>query len=108
MKSGKLEEFNLGPVSCIEDGGMLQVEIKGFTVLLSRRGSDVSAVDGICPHRGAQLASGTLNGNTVVCPWHEWEFDVETGCGLTNPISKLKCYEVEVRGEDIILRLPTT
>lgn len=36
-------------------------------------------LDGICPHAGGPLGKGTLNGHTVTCPWHGWQFDVQSG-----------------------------
>jgi len=36
-------------------------------------------IDGICPHAGGPLGKGKLQGNTVTCPWHGWQFDVSTG-----------------------------
>ena len=37
------------------------------------------ALDGVCPHQGGPLGSGTLSGCIVTCPWHGWQFDVTTG-----------------------------
>src|SRR5258707_15319326 len=36
----------------------------------------VYAIDDVCPHDGAPLSEGTLEGATVTCPWHGAEFDV--------------------------------
>ncbi len=36
-----------------------------------------------CPHRGASLGAGSLDGSEAVCPMHGWGFDVQTGiCAL--------------------------
>jgi nitrite reductase (NADH) small subunit len=32
-----------------------------------------------CPHRGGPLADGLLGNGSVVCPFHEWRFDLTTG-----------------------------
>ena len=37
------------------------------------------AIDGLCPHQGGPLGTGTLCGQTLTCPWHGWQFDVATG-----------------------------
>jgi nitrite reductase/ring-hydroxylating ferredoxin subunit len=42
------------------------------------------AYDGICPHQSFSLVEGLLDGNTLTCAAHAWEFDVATGEG-TNP-----------------------
>ncbi len=37
------------------------------------------ALDGVCPHQGGPLAAGQVTGCIVTCPWHGWQFDVQTG-----------------------------
>ena len=37
------------------------------------------ALDGVCPHQGGPLGKGKLQGLTVTCPWHGWQFNVATG-----------------------------
>lgn len=39
----------------------------------------VHALDNSCPHNGASLASGQLEGRFLRCPAHGLRFDVTTG-----------------------------
>jgi hypothetical protein len=51
----------------------------GRTRVVSRR----------CPHQGADLALGHLDGGRIVCPWHNLPFDLETGrspCASVAPL----------------------
>ncbi len=32
-----------------------------------------------CPHAGGSLASGWMDEGCVVCPWHSWAFDLNSG-----------------------------
>ncbi len=52
---------------------------KGLGMILLRRGEDVYALSNRCPHMGCALASGTLEGDVIRCPCHDWAFDVRTG-----------------------------
>lgn len=99
-------EVVLGSLEEIPENGMTEFSIDGQCILVCRTGDVVHAVGGICPHRGAQLGQGTLNGASVVCPWHEWEFDVSTGCGVTNPISTLPTYPIVVKDGKVVVTLP--
>lgn len=99
-------EIVLGPLDQVPEDGMQQFHIDGKTVLVCRSGDAVHAVEGLCPHRGAQLGSGVFDGKAVICPWHDWAFDVESGCGLTNPISKLAKYKIRIRDGMIVLLMP--
>lgn len=99
-------EVVVGSLDEIPENGMAEYYINGLCVLLCRSGDAVRAVSGICPHRGAQLGQGVLQGMSVVCPWHEWEFDAETGCGITNPVSTLSSYAVTIKNGQIVVTVP--
>lgn len=42
---------------------------------------ELRAISGICNHVGGPLGRGTLEGEYVVCPWHQWRFHRSTGAG---------------------------
>lgn len=100
-------EISLCASEALAEGQMLQFEVDGMSVLLCRVDNKVYALDGVCPHRGAQLSTGTLVGTTIRCPWHDWEFDCTSGCGLTNPQSELQHYPVVERNGQIWVELST-
>jgi phenylpropionate dioxygenase-like ring-hydroxylating dioxygenase large terminal subunit len=35
----------------------------------------MTAIDDVCPHRGAKLSSGTTRDGCIECPYHGWKFD---------------------------------
>lgn len=52
------------------------------TSLVGYRGEDgnVHILDAYCPHMGANLADGKVNGNSVVCPFHAWSWGADGVC----------------------------
>lgn len=40
------------------------------------------AIDDVCPHQGASLASGHVENGSVLCPWHAWRFCIRRGTWL--------------------------
>ena len=42
------------------------------------------AIDDLCPHMGASLASGHFSEGIVTCPWHGWSFDARDGAWCDN------------------------
>ena len=50
-----------------------------------RTRTGVRAYEGRCPHQGALLAEGSLDGDVLTCRNHGWRFDVETGRRLDGP-----------------------
>jgi nitrite reductase/ring-hydroxylating ferredoxin subunit/putative sterol carrier protein len=49
-------------------------------VLFRGNGGVISALDKTCPHLGAHLGGGRVDGNCLRCPFHEWAFDAEGRC----------------------------
>jgi nitrite reductase/ring-hydroxylating ferredoxin subunit len=87
-------------------GRSKEVEHEGRIYALFNVDGVVSAIDGICPHQGGPLAEGELEGTTVTCPWHAWQFDVRTGKTLLGSRIKQPIYEVRIEGQDILVGVP--
>jgi len=66
------------------------------------------AINDFCPHMGASLSGGYVEGEAVMCPWHAWRFCLTDGAWLDSPTSKIRveCYELRVQGEDIQVLIP--
>jgi len=59
------------------------------------------AINDVCPHMGASLAAGHMEGDVVTCPWHAWRFRVTDGTWCDNPRIKTEAYEVRVVDDEI-------
>ncbi|MQA01948.1 MAG: Rieske 2Fe-2S domain-containing protein [Streptosporangiales bacterium] len=42
----------------------------------------------------------------IACPWHGWEYDVETGKNIADPRFRLRSFDVVVRDGDIFITIP--
>jgi|SRR5579871_870213 len=70
-------------------------------------GGKITALSGICPHRGGPLGQGAIHGENVVCPWHAWEWNCATGENDMDPAKKVATVEVKIEDGDILLNLPS-
>jgi nitrite reductase (NADH) small subunit len=77
------------------------------------------AVADVCPHQGARLSDGHLGGlltlvdgacrtdregEVLRCPWHNFAFDVTTGCSVLEPDRyRVATYRVAVEGGCVVL-----
>jgi len=61
------------------------------------------AIDDLCPHMGASLASGHFSEGVVTCPWHGWSFDARDGSWCDNRRLKIDTFEVRIQNDDIQL-----
>jgi cytochrome P450/nitrite reductase/ring-hydroxylating ferredoxin subunit len=55
------------------------VAANGVDVVLLRAAGGWRAYHGRCPHQGALLGEGELDGGELVCRNHRWRFDAQTG-----------------------------
>jgi len=93
LKVAKMAD--LAPGSC------MTVSAGGKDVALFNVGGTVVALDNTCLHRGGPLGEGILEGDVVTCPWHGWQYKVETGENLRDSNIKVATYPVQVEGGDI-------
>ena len=64
-------------------------------IVLGKSENGYVAFDDRCTHKGGSLAGGVMMCNTVQCPWHGSQFDVETGMPVAGPATtKISTYEV--------------
>jgi nitrite reductase (NADH) small subunit len=67
---------------------------------------DYFAIDDFCPHQGASLADGYIDGCAVACPWHHWRFSISDGSWLDNPKIGIDKFNVRVVNDQIQVQLP--
>ncbi|HNR31593.1 MAG TPA: Rieske (2Fe-2S) protein [Candidatus Hydrogenedentes bacterium] len=58
-----------------------------------------------CRHQGADLSTGSRQGDVVTCPRHGWQYDLRTGDCLRGGDAPLRRYAVKVEGDDIYVSL---
>jgi nitrite reductase (NADH) small subunit/3-phenylpropionate/trans-cinnamate dioxygenase ferredoxin subunit len=59
------------------------------------------AIDDVCPHMGASLATGEVENGIVTCPWHAWRFRITDGTWADNPRIKIGCYPIRVVADEV-------
>ncbi len=90
----ELPDHTLYDVAALEDiieGEVLPVTLKGQPIALVRRGGEVHALGGRCPHKGAKFrgrvhCKSPVHGDVIVCPWHKGVFGVNDG-RVKEPVS---------------------
>ena len=79
----------------VPEGEGRRFVVDGTEIALFRAGGNFHAIENTCLHAGGPLHEGVLEGTTVTCPWHEWQYDVTDGsCGLHG--GGLTCYPTRV------------
>ena len=63
------------------------------------------AITNKCPHRGSPLGEGRIEEGIVICPNHEWRFNLDNGANMQNPELFITTYPVKVKKENIYIGL---
>ncbi|WP_223066960.1 aromatic ring-hydroxylating oxygenase subunit alpha [Paenibacillus caui] len=56
------------------------VILLGERIALFRNSEGVHALQDLCVHRGAMLSEGWIKGESLVCPYHGWQYDSSGQC----------------------------
>ena len=65
-------------------------------ILLLKIDGRFHAYQGRCPHQGAALMDGDLEGELLTCAAHRWQFDATTGQGVNPASARLKRFPVHI------------
>ena len=104
----------------LEPGTMRAFKVGGPRIAVAcLENSSYRAIHDTCPHEMASLARGKVEkmwvsdevGHyqrsercVVVCPWHNFEFDVDTGHSLCEPgRMRVKTYRVDLESDEVVV-----
>jgi nitrite reductase/ring-hydroxylating ferredoxin subunit len=80
LKAGEVERLD-----CDGRGLFVYRDSKGFRVYDSR-----------CPHQSTDIPNLALHGTTLICPKHEWQFDIKNGSCIKKGNSPLRQWDSKV------------
>lgn len=95
------------------DGSRVLTEIDGLEIGVFYYAGEYHALANYCVHQGAPLCEGQLTGRMqpgedgvsweydddpryVVCPWHEWKFDITDGVNVSDERYVTPTFETSV------------
>jgi nitrite reductase (NADH) small subunit/3-phenylpropionate/trans-cinnamate dioxygenase ferredoxin subunit len=95
------EFYTVAKVTDIPEGEARTVQVQNKLIAVFRQDGRFFAIDDTCPHMGASLSGGYVQGGVVTCPWHAWRFKLADGTWVDSPRLKIGAYPVRVVGDDI-------
>ena len=89
-------------VDDIAEGKGKAFEVNEKRIAVFKVDGKFHAIDDACPHAGASLAEGYVEGGNVGCPWHYAEFELMTGKHRHAPAScGVEVYPVTIEDRQI-------
>lgn len=114
------EWHDVGSAEELERSGRVVARVGGREVgaVVDRESALVYGIRNRCPHHGGPLCLGSvrerlggapgvyaLGGRSVLrCPWHGWEFDLETGRCLDEPALRAAVYPARIADGRVLVR----
>lgn len=116
---------HVGPADELDPGDRTFVELDGRSIGVLNVDGTYYAAGNHCPHRGGPVCTGSVRGTleadwpgpgermdeyygddpAIACPWHGWEFDLETGVHLGDSDYAIPTYDVVVEDGELFVEL---
>jgi len=111
-------EYHVCPDADIAERGRVLVEAGGTEIGIFRIKGRLYAYENRCVHQGGPVCRGGVLGRweerlddggrvvggdfsedqiDIACPWHGWEYDLQTGVNIADPRFRLRSFAVSVR-----------
>ncbi|MBV8878622.1 MAG: Rieske 2Fe-2S domain-containing protein [Planctomycetaceae bacterium] len=90
-------------VSELPAAGLTQRLVAGRKILFVCGNGTVRAFEDRCAHLGLPLSEGRVDNGVLICPAHEWEYDVVTGVGVNPKTVCLKAFAVTIERDDVLV-----
>jgi len=107
------------PLARVPPGTAVPVDAFGTTIAVFNVHGRLFALENRCLHHGGPLCHGRVRGTqlpsepggyrydperpTLVCPWHGWEYDLESGRAQFKRSVRLRTFAVREEGDEVAL-----
>lgn len=79
------EWIDVAPAIELPPGSRRVVDAENVQIAVFNLDGEYYAIEDVCTHDGGELASGTCEGDVIVCPRHGARFSIKTGAVLAAP-----------------------
>ncbi|MBS3955654.1 MAG: non-heme iron oxygenase ferredoxin subunit [Methylomicrobium sp.] len=91
--------------NALSEGEHVVVDVDGVDVAVFNLEGSFYAIEDVCSHDGAEIASGELQGDEIICPRHGARFCVKTGQVKSAPAYEdIACFKVRIENQRVQVR----
>jgi nitrite reductase/ring-hydroxylating ferredoxin subunit len=84
---------------------LIKVNAGGKPLCLIYADQELYAVAATCPHAGADLSKGWCADGKLICPFHRYQYDLNTGRGALGQNDFIRTYAVEQRTDGVYVEV---
>ncbi len=89
----------------LADNSTAIVTLDDHSLLISRFGDRVTCFENACAHMGLPMDGGEISNGLISCPYHGFQYALESGECLTAPEVQLRPHAVRVKGSRVEVQL---
>ena len=97
--------YRAGSLSAFSTNDRFSTAVNGKRVVVFKLAGTYVATPAICPHAGGPLCDAVIDGDSLSCAWHGYNFSLRSGECDDDPDLKLDRYEVRIDGDDVLVKL---
>ena len=91
--------------NALADGEHVIVDVDGTEAAIFKLDGEFYAIEDVCTHDGAEIASGELDGDEIICPRHGARFCIKTGEFRSPPAYEdIACFPVKIENGRVKVR----
>jgi 3-phenylpropionate/trans-cinnamate dioxygenase ferredoxin subunit len=95
----KLSELEILP----DDDFVKSVQVNKKRICLIKTEDRWFATQAKCPHAGADLSQGWCKNGKLICPFHRYEYDLQSGNGSPGQDDYIDTYPLQIRQDGIYI-----
>lgn len=91
-------------VDDVEEGSPVVADVDGVEIAVILADGEYYALQNVCPHQGGPVGEGKVDGGSIYCPWHGWQFDIASGEHVHKK-GEVPTFPVSVDGDDVLVEV---
>lgn len=96
------EWIDVAPVSELQAGDRKVVHTEIGPIAVFNLAGELFAIEDVCTHDGGELASGTCDGDEIICPRHGARFCIRTGKVMAPPaFEDIETFPTRIENETV-------
>ena len=89
----------------LAEGKHIVINVDGTDIAVFKIEGAFYAIEDVCSHDGAEIASGILEGDEIICPRHGAHFCVKTGAVKSPPAyENIACFPLRIENGKVQVR----
>lgn len=97
--------INVIDQNALADGEHVVIDVDGTDVAIFKIEGQFYAIEDVCTHDGAEIASGELDGYEIICPRHGARFCVKTGAVTAPPAYEdIDTFPIRIENDTVQVR----